>query len=399
MTFDIRAFWLIGALAGGGFGLLVLIVRNAYPDYLYRVLSLWGAAQICLAASYIVRLGRAWEVPFIFHVVSCTLVAACLSLEYWAVRELKRQQSSIGWIFAPPLLMFATCTWFTLVQRNITVELIIFNFINMAMMLLIARSLWRTEDGRRPFADTVTATVYSLLATVTCGVIVDIFWKRQFSPEYDFNTPRSIFNCIAAVVSEGLIFPLFLLMLSERLNHDLEIQAMCDPLTGLYNRRAFEEIAFREMAGASRTRLGLSVLMLDIDHFKQVNDLHGHAAGDAMLVAVSATLRSGLRDEDFLCRWGGDEFCALLPRATSEQAMTVAERVLQAFQKLDFSLEGTPIEVSVSIGITTDECPEKNVSALVGRADAALYQAKEAGRRRFAFVPKDIPESGSSLTR
>jgi diguanylate cyclase (GGDEF)-like protein len=226
-------------------------------------------------------------------------------------------------------------------------------------------------------------------------VIVDYFRVGSFSPVYDFNCSRSIFNGVAAILAEGIIFPLFLLMLSERLNRDLVVKAMHDPLTSLYNRRAFEEIAFRELSGAARTGLGISVAMFDIDHFKQINDKYGHAAGDAVLNAVSATLRRTLRDEDFLCRWGGDEFCALLPRARRDQAQHVAERILKAFQELNFLLNGKPIEVGVSIGLVTDEKRSKDFSSLVQRADAALYRAKEAGRKCFAFSTEVGLEPGS----
>lgn len=392
MIFDIRSFWLIGALGAFAFGLLVLIVRSAYPEYMGRVLKLWGAANLCLSAGYALRLARDWEGMFAFHVLSCTMMATCLTLEYWAVRELKKQPSKPGWFLLPPLLMFVVCTWFTCFQLNISVEVVAFDIINMAMMLLIARSLWRREDGRRLFADIVAAVAYSLLAAATCGVIFDLLRKGQFTPDYNFNAPRSIFNSISAILTEGLVFPLFLLMLSERLNRDLVVQAMRDPLTGLYNRRSFEEIAFREMSGSVRTGLGLALMMLDIDHFKQVNDKYGHVTGDAVLSAAAATIRRSLRDEDFLCRWGGDEFCALLPRAKGEQAKYVAERVLQAFKNLDFSIEGKPVTLSISIGITTDEGPMKNVSALIERADAALYSAKEQGRGRFAFASEGNPE-------
>jgi diguanylate cyclase (GGDEF)-like protein len=391
MVLDIRPFWLIGALGATGFGLLVLFVRKAYPGYLGRVMLLWGAANLCLGASYVLRLGRAWDGQFAFYVLGSTLIAVCLSLEYWALRELKRQPSSIGWIAVPSALMFANCVWFTFIQRNISVELLISNFIDMALMILIARSLLRAEDGQRPFADVVTSFVYALLAIATCGVILDFFRSGNFSPEYNFNCPRAIFNGVAAIVTEGIVFPLFLLMVSERLNRDLTVQAMRDPLTGLYNRRALEEIAFHEISGAARAGQSLSVVLFDIDHFKQVNDQYGHAAGDALLKAAAAALRRTLRDEDFLCRWGGDEFCALIPRAGREQAENVAGRVLQAFKELDFSFKGITVQASVSIGIVTDESHKENFSSFFDRADAALYRAKEEGRNNFAFASDDNP--------
>jgi diguanylate cyclase (GGDEF)-like protein len=391
MNIDIRPLWLIGAIGANGFGFLLLFVRQAYPKSLSRVLSLCSAAYLCLGASYVIKLGRAWEGQFVFNVLSCTLVTACLSLEYWAMRELKRQPSSNIWVVGPPMLMFLAGAWTALVQRNISIELLVFNFINMALMFLIARSLWRSEDGHRPFPDVVAALVFTTIGIVTCGVILDFFRVGHFSPEYDFNNPRSIFTGVAAILIEGTVFPLFLLMVSERLNRNLTLQAMRDPLTGLYNRRSFEEIAFREIAGASRTRLGLSVVVIDIDRFKQVNDKYGHAAGDAVLNTVAATLRHNLRDEDFLCRWGGDEFCALLPRAKHELVQNVAQRILQTFQELDFSLKGKPIKVAVSIGIVTDVNSTMGLPLLIERADAALYRAKKEGRHKFAFAPDGAP--------
>jgi diguanylate cyclase (GGDEF)-like protein len=184
-------------------------------------------------------------------------------------------------------------------------------------------------------------------------------------------------------------------MLSDRLNRNLVAQATRDPLTGLFNRRAFEEIAFREISGAARTGMSLSLLMFDLDQFKQINDRYGHAAGDAVLNTVVATLRNCLRDEDFLCRWGGDEFFALLPRAKREQAQNVAERVLTSFEALNFSIEEQPIEIAVSIGIVTHEGSSKDIASLVLLADAALYQAKEAGRKRFAFARVGNAVNGS----
>jgi diguanylate cyclase (GGDEF)-like protein len=388
MTLDVRAFWLIGALVTGSCGLLVLIVRNAYPNYLGRALAVFGAASLCLSANYFLRFEGAWVGQFFFHVLASTLVATCLSLQYEAICILKRQRPWTSWIYGPPLLVLAVCFWFTFLQRNISIQLIVCEGVNMAMMILIVMVLIRKHAGRLPFVDTLTACAYLVLTASTLAVIVDALRSGHFSQEFDFNRARSIFNYTTAVMAEGMIFPLFLLMVSERLNRALMVQALHDPLTNVYNRRAFEEIAFRELSGASRTGLPLSLLMFDLDHFKEINDEHGHLAGDAVLRSATALLRDSLRDEDFLCRWGGDEFCALLPRAKAEQAETAARRVLNAFEAFPFSHAGRPIKLSISIGIVSDDGLARSLSELVLQADAALYQAKVAGRSRFAIAPQ-----------
>jgi len=389
MKLDVQPFWLTGALCASGFGILMLLVKRGYPDYLRRTLEFLGAENLCLGAAYLARYTGAWAGSFVFDVMSSTLVATCLSLEYAAVCELKQQPARAIWTSLPPLAMFVVCVWFAFVHRNITIQLTLVNMISMGMMLLIARALWRVVEGQRLFVDGLTAAAYTLLGVSTGGVVVDYLRAGTFSVEYNFNSSRTVFNNAAAIVTECVVFPLFILMISERLNRDLVVKAMRDPLTGLYNRRAFEEIAFRELSGAARTGLTVSLLVFDVDHLKGVNDARGHAAGDAVLVAAAAVMRSSLRDEDFLCRWGGDEFCALLPHTERDQAQVVIERIHKNFEELKFEFEGQGIEISVSTGMAADESHAKEFASLLKMADGALYRAKQSGRNRFSIAAEE----------
>jgi diguanylate cyclase (GGDEF)-like protein len=390
MALDIRSFWLIGAITSFSFGLLLLLIKKTYPENLSRMLSFCGAASMCLGAGWFLL----FEGPsrqFAFFVLSRTLLNLCLSLQYRAVAEVKRQPISNAWIAGPPLLVFAVCTWFSLVQRNLTVLVILFSLIQITMMVLLVLSLLRPEDGRRPFVDVVLAVTYSLFIASTTVVVVSILWSNHFNPEYNFNNSRSIYNNVSAICVFLTVFSMYPVMMSERLNRELTIQAMRDPLTGLYNRRAFEEIGFREIAGASRTGLPVSVMVFDLDHFKAVNDKHGHSAGDALLKTVANALRSSLRNEDLLCCWGGDEFCALLPRANRDQARIVAERILRSIGGLTFSHQGKEISIEISIGIMSEEDHLRSLASLVDLADAALYRAKQEGRKRLAFAQQENP--------
>jgi two-component system, cell cycle response regulator len=163
-------------------------------------------------------------------------------------------------------------------------------------------------------------------------------------------------------------------------NRELEELARTDVLTGLANRRHADEILRRTIASARRHGRQVCAVLADIDRFKSVNDLHGHAAGDAVLRAVAARLAAGLREEDLAARWGGEEFLLLLPDA--DDATTVCERVRVAISGQPVRLDdGTLIAVSASFGWaawTGDETAE----GLVGRADVALYEAKTGGRDR-----------------
>ena len=159
---------------------------------------------------------------------------------------------------------------------------------------------------------------------------------------------------------------------NDRLQEELNHHATHDPLTGALNRRAFALLAEKQVAQAARTGRPLAVLMMDLDHFKRINDTLGHSGGDATLCRFVAVAGDVLRAEDVLCRFGGDEFVALLPHAEAAQAVAAAERL-----RLAFAATGA----TVSIGVASLR-PGEDLEDLLRRADAALYDAKRAGRDR-----------------
>ena len=159
-----------------------------------------------------------------------------------------------------------------------------------------------------------------------------------------------------------------------------------DALTGLANRRAFEESLQHELALARRTGDTLAVVVLDVDHFKRVNDTHGHAAGDVVLAEVAARAQRALRSEDLLARIGGEELAALLPGATLAAAAEVAERIRHAVCDTAIPVGTAAIHVSVSLGCAALEAEEREAASLLARADARLYDAKRAGRNRVMWA-------------
>ena len=165
-----------------------------------------------------------------------------------------------------------------------------------------------------------------------------------------------------------------------RRNLELEELARTDMLTGLANRRHADEVLRRTIASARRHRRPVCAVLVDIDHFKGVNDRYGHAGGDSVLRAVAGRLAAGLREADLAARWGGEEFLLLLPDA--DDATGVCERVRVAISGEPVCLDdGTAIGVSASFGWAS-WTGEETAEALVGRADVALYEAKSGGRDR-----------------
>lgn len=164
-------------------------------------------------------------------------------------------------------------------------------------------------------------------------------------------------------------------------------QSMTDPLTGLGNRRYLESQAELEIARSRRSDLPLSLIAIDLDHFKRINDTYGHDIGDQVLKVFADTAQDQLRDGDILCRIGGEEFTVLLPETTEKQAWIIAERLRQAIESTPAELgtgvpEGGQLGYSASLGITRVHPEEVSLKAAIKRADARLYEAKEAGRNR-----------------
>jgi diguanylate cyclase len=383
MTFDIRPIWMIAALCSAGFGLLVLLLRRNFSDYLGRALTYWAVAYLCFSGLFFLCLGGDAAGPFWTMVVGRTLGATGFAFEYWAITVLKRQRYSARWLIAPPLLLFGTLLWFTLMRRNMALDLAAANFTFAVMMLRNAVSLLQREDDRRPFVDVLAAGSFVVLAAAIFMAVRGFIGASRVSADYNFNNPRLIYSSMAMIVVEALLFGLFLLAVSERLNFDFKFQSTHDMVTGLINRRTFEEIAHHEISGAARTGLPLSLFLIDIDGFQVFNDKYGRAIGDFILRSAAESLRGSLRREDYVCRWGGDEFCVLLPRATKRDAESIAARTVTAIADMDLAVGGEAIRVEVSIGVVTRDDNALEFPLLIKLADVALFQAKEKGRDPF----------------
>ncbi len=160
-----------------------------------------------------------------------------------------------------------------------------------------------------------------------------------------------------------------------------------DHLTGLNNRRHFDDTCAREFSRARRHERALSLLMIDIDHFKQVNDRFGHPAGDEVLQEVARALASRLGREETIARYGGEEFVILLPEAPAERARRVAEKLRAAVERLEISSHARRIPITLSVGVAELAESDRVASDLIRRADEALYAAKHAGRNRVTLHP------------
>ena len=183
------------------------------------------------------------------------------------------------------------------------------------------------------------------------------------------------------------------------LEQQLSREARTDSLTGLRNRRALEEAAAAELKRAARVASPLAVIIGDVDHFKRINDRHGHDAGDRVIKAVAAHLMAVARESDVLGRWGGEEFLAILPESDEEAAVALAERMRVALETSKMPLPDGE-QVTISLGVAALEAGKADAwgwDRLVQRADRALYKAKKAGRNRVLAAGEDRPAEQEAL--
>jgi diguanylate cyclase (GGDEF)-like protein len=222
--------------------------------------------------------------------------------------------------------------------------------------------------------------------------------ELQFTREPMYNDLAELCIGLAAaalLVESWFLIALFLpavTLLQRSLRHTQLLDASrIDSKTGLLNAATWQREAQVEVSRAVRTHTPLAVAMLDIDHFKQVNDTHGHLTGDAVLAALAATLRALLRDYDIIGRFGGEEFAILLPHADISSTEQITERVRAKLAEITVApgqagIAETPLQVTVSIGVATMTTSRRDLDELIAAADHALYQAKNTGRNKVCFV-------------
>lgn len=239
---------------------------------------------------------------------------------------------------------------------------------------------------RQPAAAIVLAAVSTML---TLG-------GTALSPESGLPTQTAMINnvlSIAAIWATAIVTYLHLRSIAE-----LRPLADQDELTDLFNRRYFNAEAKRQISAWRRFRNPLSLIMLDIDHFKEINDVHGHAAGDQVLIRLATVLRKQTRDIDTICRYGGEEFVILLPFTELRGAVSKAEQIRNAVAIQQLRWEGRHIRFKVSLGVAELANSAWDVETLVATADQALYRAKHEGRNRTVAAPRLLHGPHQSVT-
>jgi diguanylate cyclase (GGDEF)-like protein len=274
------------------------------------------------------------------------------------------------------------------------------NVINLPFVALCgvsAWTLWRYRSG--PF--TVVARVS---AAILCGqmgvaayraILTNLRYAQPWKTVIAHDDPRWLYSLAAAAFLAACMAMCEMWFLVTELQGELARWARTDPLTGALNRRSMEEIALRETARSLRYGNALSMIVVDIDNFKHLNDTRGHAAGDRALQALVRSLNCMLRQQDSLARTGGEEFTILLPDTSWSAALTIAERVRQTVADLEVSFETGPVRMTVCAGVAQLDLA-CGWEEMMRRADAAMYEAKRRGRNCVSARSEPLGYSDSN---
>lgn len=253
-----------------------------------------------------------------------------------------------------------------------------------ALLAIAAVSLvaWRGDRAARFFL-----VAWMPQVAFTAFRVLQLLGAWPLQPWLEYGFPLTM-----AFASIVLILGLADDTLNVRRERDLAHHlASHDGLTGTLNRRTFMSRLGDAIVGARERHAGLALLFLDIDHFKSINDRHGHLTGDACLRTVAENLMADMRPPQFLSRYGGEEFIAVLPNTGLDQAMRIAERMRQMVERLTVEAESIQLQITVSIGVAFAEPPNEQPDQLIARADRALYQAKAEGRNRVCLADDTPP--------
>ncbi|MDP2904116.1 MAG: GGDEF domain-containing protein [Methylovulum sp.] len=381
-TLDIRTMMvMISVLTLLFSGLLALAGLHAGN---IRGMRQWALASLCISLSLGLGLIYTQQTPDVGWAIACgaTLMATGMSLQLSGIKAFKEEP--FNWrIWCLLIVLVSTQNvWFAVIHPDVSAR-VIANSLVFAMMnaACVRELLVRIESPLRT-AYWFTGTAFAVQTAVFLIRAVMVLSAPKGT--YGLYAPlpiNPVMFFIASITLLCLTFG-FVLLLNYRLAADLQELASRDMLTGALNRRSLELEAACLQARFTRTGDTLTVMMLDVDHFKLINDSYGHPVGDAVLQRLAAVIQGSIRTCDYFARYGGEEFCLLLPSTTEEGAFVTAERLRATYAAMAMDIGGKSLHSTISIGIADSKQVGLTFQALVFAADQAMYRAKRDGRNR-----------------
>lgn len=381
MNLDLRTMVvMISALSLMMSGLIAL--AGLHPGHT-RGAKLWALASLSISAGLgFAILPLTPENAGGWILGGATLFAAGTGLQYSGIRTFLDKET--GWRI--PLLVvalvFVQTAWSALIHPDIRFRSIANSLVFAAVDAACARMLLVRVRSPLRTAYWLTGISFAALAAMFLVRALDIAYSSPQSYGLYAQLPiNQITFFLASIAQLSLGFG-FVLMLNYRLADELEHLAARDFLTGAFNRRSLEQEASQRLLRCTRKNETLTAMMVDVDHFKKINDRFGHAAGDEVLRRLAVLAQGVIRTGDYFARYGGEEFCILLDSVTRDQAWRMAERLREVYAGTSVRFGDEAIHSTISIGVADSGKAGDSLSRLFGAADEALYRAKQEGRNR-----------------
>lgn len=372
---DPRTVLLLTGIMGGLMSLVLYALKRNYPASI-EGLGDWSAALLLLFAGGLLVAGRGKLPNLVSISVSSFLLWSGLYLAYVGSQRFFGAKPRIAPWMALITGVALVQLWFSVVEPSYHVRLVLTTVVTACLSGVHAWLVFR--QGSITFSRGLAVGVLVFLFGAQVMRLVTSFSAPfPLNAEF-FDTSVLQLTYITSFAFSVLLFSISaVLMATDRLRIELEHLANHDSLTNALTRRHMDDACRSELERCRRHGRSMALLIMDLDHFKEVNDTHGHQAGDQALINFVAGVNALLRGPDQLGRFGGEEFVALLPDTSLDEAISVAERIRGAC-----SLTGLAPACTVSIGVTTNQKDNDTVDKLLARADVALYRAKAAGRNR-----------------
>ena len=382
MTVDLRTLLLLVAAAD----LAVAVVLAVGAGRRLRFGIAWWIGSLFLRAFAVGVLVAKLEPQAAVLVVSAALLSLSISFQATALLAYDGRRFP-DW--AHTAVMAGVAVPFTIIGTD-AINAVLFGGLIfgtlLAMLGVLAMQVRPTITGRTGGRRVLMVTfAFGSLAFLSRGLSA----LMSAEPLQAFTFPTAMQSALFLAAATAAIVSTFGFMMlhKERSDGEAVRMATIDPLTGAYNRRTFHDIAERELARARRAGQPLSIIIVDIDHFRPVNEQHGNRIGDEVLRRVADLIRTALRKEDMLVRYGGEEFLVMLPEVPGPGAVVVAGRIRKSVEAEPIVVDEQSLRMTVSVGVSArlDEGPE-SIENLLARADEALALAKQRGRNRVVAL-------------
>jgi diguanylate cyclase len=377
--FDLKTIIFMSMLLTFMLSMLLAITRTHHKEV--KGPAYWAVGNLVIGLGMVLLLIQI-DAPKVLLLPGMAFIGAGLSLYINGIQafvgKTPNHRIPIG-IF---LVLVLVDIYFMMTGHDVRATVILGGIVFSLIYFYCARLTFSRDDGIVGTLFWIASSLYLLMAILMLGRAVYASWADVNLLASFATWPINAYTFMLGAVSQFFIASLFVLMLSYKLNQNLESIATIDGLTGVLNRRGLEDAALKMQDMCKRINFSMAALLIDIDHFKKVNDQYGHLAGDDMLRHLAKEIATILRSSDVLGRYGGEEFCVFLPNTTESDAVGLAERIRAAIESSSLKLNRKTIKCTVSIGVADSVRAGYDFKGLVASADSAMYGAKNGGRNR-----------------